>query len=99
MLVQRAALTLPLENHNYLRAVVFGLADKADAANERQKETNARAGKHLNTASGKSASTGEESRLVAQLQWINDMVAKDQFTEEEAEAERAKAHEKYGSQA
>ena len=99
MLVQRAALTLPLENHNYLRAVVFGLADKADAANERQKETNARAGKHLNTASGKSASTGEESRLVAQLQWINDMVAKDQFTEEQAEAERAKAHEKYGSQA
>ena len=27
MLAQRGSLTLPLENHNYLRAVVFGLAD------------------------------------------------------------------------
>lgn len=97
MLAQRAALTLPLENHNYLRAVVFGLADKADAATERQKEANARVGKHLDTPAGKSVATGGESALATQLQWIADMVEKDQFTPEQAEAERAKARKKHGS--
>jgi hypothetical protein len=42
MLAQRAALTLPLDSHGYLRAVVFGLADKADAQVERDREQQAR---------------------------------------------------------
>lgn len=37
---------LPLSNHNYLRATVYGLADQADAVAERARETVARAGQH-----------------------------------------------------
>jgi hypothetical protein len=38
MLQQAERLTLPLGGHGYLREVVFGLADKADAIAERQRE-------------------------------------------------------------
>ncbi len=34
----------PLQNHHYLRAIVYGLADQADAVAERQREANARTG-------------------------------------------------------
>lgn len=54
MLAQRDRLSLPLESHGYLRAVVFGLADSADAAAERQREASARTGQHLKPASEKS---------------------------------------------
>ena len=94
LLVQRGTLTLPLANHNYLRAVVFGLADKADAASERQKEADARVGKHLKPASGNAVN---ESPVQAQLTWIDQMADRGGFTPEEAEIERGKAHAKYGS--
>lgn len=97
MLAQRATLTLPLDNHNYLRSVVFGLADKADAATERQRETNARAGKHLDMPTAKATDTVRESPLTTQLKWISDMVEKGGLTAEQAEEERAKAREKHGS--
>lgn len=42
---------LPLANHNYLRAVVFGLADAVDADAERRKEADMRVGKHRQLAS------------------------------------------------
>lgn len=51
MLEQRARLTLPLANHHYLRSVVFGVADQADAAAERQREADKRAGRHLDSPS------------------------------------------------
>lgn len=44
MLGDAGKLTLPLANHNYLRAIVYGLADKADAAAEREREECLRAG-------------------------------------------------------
>ncbi len=53
MLAEADKLTLPLGNHNYLRAIVYSLADKADAAGERQREADKRAGRHLESASGK----------------------------------------------
>lgn len=99
MLAQRASLTLPLENHNYLRAVVFGLADKADAAAERQREEQARVGKHLQGGSGNTAPSSQESKLANQLAWITQQLQYGHFTAEEAEAERAKAREKYGVKA
>lgn len=37
---------LPLANHHYLRAIVFGLADQADAVAERARETVVRSGTH-----------------------------------------------------
>lgn len=37
----------PLQNHHYLRAVVFGIADSADAQAERQREESARMGRRV----------------------------------------------------
>lgn len=91
---QRASLTLPLENHNYLRAVVFGLADKADAATERQREESARAGRHLDSAAPQQA---KETPLERQLAWIRQQEGYGAFTAEQAEEERAKARKKYGA--
>lgn len=94
MLAQRASLTLPLENHNYLRAVVFGLADKADAVTEREREENARAGRHLDAAAPPQP---KESPLERQLAWIRQQEGYGAFTAEQAEVERAKARAKYGA--
>lgn len=96
MLDQRVGLSLPLANHNYLRKVVYDLADKADAAIERQNEANARAGKHLAQPSGKSDAGEQGTALSRQLKWIQQMVDMGGFTPEEAEAERAKARAMYG---
>lgn len=93
MLQQRSSLTLPLETHNYLRAVVYGLADKADAAAERQREENARAGRHLATAP---AGATKESGYENQMAWINQMLSMGGLTAEEAEEKRQQAREKYG---
>lgn len=95
MLGQRATLSLPLDSHNYLRAVVFGLADKADAAAERQAEEQLRVGRSPAAAS---TSTPSETPLQRQLAWIAQQLSYGQFTEDEAEAERAKARKKYRSE-
>lgn len=96
MLAQRAGLTLPLESHGYLRSVVFGLADKLDAAAERQRESNARAGRHLHTGPGASPAPHDESKLERQLTWIAQQLDLGGMTEDEAEAARAAARAKYG---
>jgi len=43
---EAGALTTPLKNHNYLRAVVYDLAERADAKNETEREHQRRAGIH-----------------------------------------------------
>lgn len=96
MLAQRDALTLPLESHGYLRSVVFGVADKADAATERQREADAQAGKHLKAESGKSEPV-RESRLDNELNYIAQQVGLGFLKPEEATIKRAEAHEKYGA--
>jgi len=96
MLAQRASLSLPLESHGYLRAVVFGLADKADAAEERQREADTRAGRHVQGGVTLTP-TAKETPLERQLAWIARMEEMEQFTSEQAEAERTKAREKYGA--
>ena len=98
MLAQRATLTLPLESHGYLRAVVFGLADKADAAAERQRETDARAGKHLAGPSSNTAPTAE-SKLQNAIAYIDQQLGLGAITVEEAEQKVAEARRKYGSHA
>ena len=95
MLAQRSSLSLPLESHGYLRAVVYGLADKADAAAERQRETDARAGNHLGYPSGKSDAPSV-SAYENHLRWIAQSEDAGGFTAEEAEEERRKARERYG---
>lgn len=97
MLAQRDRLSLPLESHGYLRAVVFGIADSVDAAAERQKHADAQAGKHLPTPSGKPAANGGESKLANAIAHIAQQVLYGHLTDEEATAERVKAREKYGN--
>ena len=47
LLQQTERLTLPLANHHYLRAIVYGIADQVDAAAERKAHDDKRAGRHL----------------------------------------------------
>lgn len=93
MLAQRASLSLPLDNHNYLRAVVFGLADKADAAAERQTHEQLRVGKRPADAS---VNAPRESRLDNQLSWIAQQLQVGAMTPAEAELARADARKKHG---
>lgn len=76
----RDRLTLPLESHGYLRAVVFGLADQADAAAERQREERAR----QRPATGVTSST--TSALDGAKSFAAMMVDVGQWTPEKAEA-------------
>lgn len=96
MLAQRDRLTLPLDTHGYLRAVVYGVADSADAAAERQAEADAKAGKHLRQAPSKPAGKTNAERLADQLAYINQQVTYELLTPAEAEQARADAKEKYG---
>lgn len=96
MLSQRDRLSLPLESHGYLRAVVYGIADSADAATERQREEDARKGRHLPTTVGITRSPNEETPLQRQLEWIKRQAELGMFTPEQADQERAAARQKYG---
>jgi len=103
MLNQRASLSLPLDNHNYLRSVVFGLADKADAQQEQQRERQLRegVGVYRQTASSdegrpKSITEIMDTPLNKQLLYIDNMQRLGGMTAEQAEAERQLAREKYG---
>ncbi len=96
MLAQRDRLSLPLESHGYLRAVVFGLADSVDAAAERQREADARVGKHLRDGSEKPAQAPVESKLENALAYIAQQVHLGTMTAEQADAERRLAREKHG---
>ncbi|KAF1692741.1 hypothetical protein CSC62_13990 [Pseudoxanthomonas jiangsuensis] len=95
MLAQRAALSLPLESHGYLRAVVYGLADKADAAAERQREESARAGRHLTSPVATTPAPGN-SPYENHMRWIKQTEDAGGFTAAEAEEERRKTRERYG---
>lgn len=92
----RAKLRLPLSGHGYLTEVAFGVADSVDAATERQRETDARVGKHLREGSEKSVSAPVESKLQNALAYIAQQVHVGTMSQEQAETERAKAREKYG---
>lgn len=94
LLVQRASLTLPLKNHHYLRAVVFGLADQADAAIERQKEADARVGRSRSVGSEKPAG---ETPLANALAYIEQQLGYGAMTPDEAVAARADARLKHGA--
>lgn len=79
----------PLQNHHYLRAVVFGLADQADAQVERQREQNARAGRRV---SGRETAPADDPVVVAQG-WVRQQMEFAGMTQDEADAyvERVRA--------
>jgi len=93
MLAWRAHLSLPLENHNYLREVVFGLADKLDAQAERQREEDARAGRSRGV--GVSGQAAPETPLQTQLMWIARQEDLGLMNQDEADQARREAREKY----
>lgn len=94
MLAQRGSLSLPLDSHNYLRAVVFGVADKADAAVERQREADARSGRHLAAAAG-NAAPEHERKLEDALYYIQQQLGYGAINSEQAQQQREAAHQKY----
>ncbi len=76
----------PLKNHHYLRAIVFGLADSADAQAERAREQNARTGRRV---------SGAETRVVDDpvtiaLSWTRQQMELGGMTQDEADAYVAK---------
>lgn len=85
---------LPLANHNYLRAIVFGLADAADAAAERQKEAALRVGKHRSGLSANGAPSREDP-LTNELAWLRQQHAYGQLTAAELETKMRQARERH----
>lgn len=94
MLAMPGKLSLPLDNHNYLRAIVFGLADTADASAERQREADARVGKRR---SGPSDNAVSLSKLDAHLGWLRMRLGCGDLTKEQFDAEATAARAKFGS--
>lgn len=96
MLAQRDRINLPLESHGYLRAVVYGIADSADAAQERQIEADARVGKHLQGTSDADPRRHQESPLADALAYIVQQLRFGAITEAEAEQQTAAARKRHG---
>lgn len=94
MLEQRARLTLPLLNHNYLRSVVFGIADQAAASEEQIREQNVRAGR-ARTGTGISPPTPPEDPLTRDLKWLDQQHDYGQLSDEEWDRQRAETIERY----
>ena len=93
MIEQRAKLTLPLAGHNYLRAIVYGIADQAGFAAEQAREAAAKSGRRAVGPSPPSAATDP---LAEQLAYLDQMHDYGKLTDVEWDAERAKAFAKYG---
>lgn len=72
----------PLQTHHYLRAVVFGIADSADAQAERQREESARMGRRVSHSA-----TGVTDDPVAVAQsWTRQQMEFAGMTQAEADA-------------
>lgn len=96
MLEKRAALTLPLGNHNYLRSVVFGIADQASTEAEVRREASARSGRSTPRGTGVSPPQPREDPLRNELAWLDQMHSYGQLSDEEYDQKRAAAYERFG---
>ncbi|WP_424682940.1 hypothetical protein [Frateuria sp. YIM B11624] len=94
-LAQRARLTLPLQNHHYLRTIVYGIADQAAAAKERQTEADKRAGRHLEPAQA-GAQRSTRVALNDALRAIESDVRLGILTPEKAEERKAETLAEFG---
>lgn len=81
-----------LENHNYLRKVVFGLADSADAQAERQREENARAGRRVSRGE---TSIADDPIAIA-MGFVRQQMEFAGWSQDEADAYVARARERHG---
>ena len=95
MLQQGERLTLPLASHGYLREVVYGLADKADAMAERQREEALRNGERR-----EAPKTGRvaPSPLENELAFLRQMLDYEQIDQATHDQRAAEARQRYGGQ-
>jgi hypothetical protein len=87
MLAAPGKLTLPLANHHYLRAIVFGLADVADAQAERSKEKALRAGRRPDETAAATPAEKLAGRLaLLRQQRTFRLISEDEYQAKVAEA-------------
>lgn len=96
MLDQRGRLTLPLANHHYLRAIVYGIADQADGAAERAREADKKAGRHLRPDGGATTASANRVAFSDAMNGIATDYRLELITREEAQQREADARVKYG---
>jgi hypothetical protein len=96
LLKQPERLTLPLSNHNYLRHVVFGIADAADARAERQREQELRSRRELKPVDSLMPSIATPTeKLNTHLAWLRDQLDRKFITQEQYDEQAAQARAKY----
>lgn len=95
MLQQVDRLTLPLTAHGYLRQVVFGIADAADAATEKAREKDLREGRR---PAGPSPSRPVEDKLSNELAYLAQMLLYGRLDQAEHDAKAADARARYGGE-
>lgn len=96
MLAHRAGLSLPLSGHNYLRAVVFGLADQADARAERAQEQQRQSGQHRSTGNPMRRQETPRERYENHVAWLRQQHGHGASTKDELEQKIAEAKVRYG---
>lgn len=92
---QRARLSLPLANHHYLRAVVFGLADQAAARAETKAEEAKRSGQHRRSAPGIPADV--ETALQRAIGFVRQMHGYGRIDDAERDRQIAELREKHST--
>lgn len=93
MIDQRDRLTLPIDNHNYLRAIVFGLAEQCAARAEAHAEEAKRAGQYRRAASnGRIEAEGARDR---ELAWVRQIHSYGQIDDAERDRQLAAIAMKY----
>ncbi len=95
MLAARSGLSLPLANHNYLRAVVFGIADATDARAENKVEQQRKAGQHRTVNPAKGEKTQRE-KFDNHIDFLKSRLEYEAITKDEFDQEVSAARERYG---
>lgn len=92
MLQQAERLTLPLGGHGYLREVVYGLADKADAVAERQREQALRDGQR----DAPPTKAAQPSQLDNELAFLRQLLEYQQIDQAEYDRRAVETRQRYG---
>lgn len=95
MLTGRGTLTLPLANHNYLRAVVFTIADTTEARAEQKVEQTRQAGRHRTDNPAKRELTQRE-KYDNHVDWLKSQLTYDAMTKDEFDQAVTDARKRYG---
>lgn len=91
MLQQPGRLQLPLSNHNYLRHVVFGIADAADARAEKQHEQELRA----RPRGPMSPAENPLQKMEDHLRWLRTQLDRKFITQEDYDKQVAETRARY----